>query len=333
MISFLSRLFRSYLILLIFLLCLSARSYAADPQLTVNLIGCGAQLGQISGPRILSGSDYLVLDKVLTYPSFRMTDDLGTASGRILNPDELSDGWTAPSGSVVWVRVQHELVNNVNATHGGWRLAEFKGFSGACEGQGNRTNQKVPYIRNYHDCIFNMPLGGTFLNAQYEVTYQSSDVSGSLICATPPAGNEGSGKPLPTALDGAAFVGAIGDAAANLMKSFGLKKLLQVAALSINYPTAANDGSFTITVSAQDAATLSPLSAELAAAPQPYIVIAKASSLLDGGNTSNLLLTLKKTGRNFLKGKKLVRMYVAVRFQETASGKIYKATTKTFRVR
>lgn len=99
------------------------------------------------------------------------------------------------------------------------------------------------------------------------------------------------------------------------------------AALSINYPTAANDGSFTMTLYAQDAATPSSLSASEVAI-QPFTVIAKASSLLDGGNTSNLLLTLKKTGRHFLKGKKVVRMYVAVSFQETASGKVYKGGNK-----
>lgn len=327
MIPFLADFFRFCLVLSAFLLYPFTQSYAVDAPFRVNLIGCGAQMGQITGPHLLSGSGYLPLDKDPAYKSFRMTEDLGIADTRLLNADELTAGWTALPGGVIRVRVQHELQNYAK----GYRTAEFKGFGGACEGQGNYVDQWIDGIRyKYHECIFNMPQGGTFLNVQYDITYEAPDATGSLICATPPAGDDGSGNPLPTDLDGNAFVIAVGDAAIDTLKSLGLKTLLQVIAL--NFGTAANDGSFSITVSAQDASTPSSL-ATGQAVTNPFVVIAHTTSPLDGGKTSNVLLKLKKSGRSFLKGKKRVRMYVAVKFHDTVSDQVYEAKTKLFYVR
>ncbi len=291
----------------------------ALPKLTVNLTGCGARMGRINFLRSEGYSD--PLDYKVGCAARQGLDYLP------LKPNQTTCVFEAKAGARINLRTSHY---SYQASDRNWGVV-FESFSGQCQGEGN-------FIFNggIHECVFVMPASGTFVNVRFETGFGSPGALPGPLCVSAPLDDPT--PPSDTALDGAAYAGAIGDAAASVIQAAGLGGLLRGVAVLSNPPVSASNGAVRFTLSPvaaagapkrEEASWLQPV----AFATTTPTALMRISAVVNANTPTAINLTLTKPGRKFVKGRKALKVRLNVAFTERGTGQEFKSTSIAFTVR
>ncbi|MGY6216905.1 hypothetical protein ACW73L_17250 [Methylolobus aquaticus] len=299
---------------------LSTGVLAAPARVAITLTGCGARGGFVY---FGNGGGY----------QLPVYDCAASISGHgILRADQVNCWAEAEPGTLLSIRAyQFSHQHSYQAPGGEYRswLVNFVGFSGQCSGFGEKLSSPSVYA-----CNFAMPRDGTFLNLRFQSnpSFPAPPMEGP-VCnpAPPPVGGPNGGG-----VDGAALVGALGNAGADIINRLKLGFLLQATAVSMNLPTTNADGVVNFTVAYQPPAPAPAPQAneafisEPAAAVAPPVIVSRGRAVVTPHQP--LLVELQSTpdGRAALRGKQRARLYVIASFRARGAAERFRWRSRRF---
>lgn len=174
-------------------------------------------------------------------------------------------------------------------------------------------------------CSFVMPSQGTFVTLRFETRVGEPGSLEGTICNNPDI--SGSGNNGGEAIDGTALVGAIGDAAADVIKGLKLGVLLKAGAILLTFPNEGADGQLNLTLSSPGTVAQHRIRARSIIAVTRTTVAKGRSQLLNGGETQ-LRMKLTKLGRSLLKTKRRITLYLQATIKLNGNRLTYKSKSK-----